>query len=370
MRPGVAVWLAAACLGAGCSTGGERPDPAPPPPSPRRVLTTEVVESGPVLHPEATAVVTAAGAPHRWFRGRDAVLLSYLVRQREAHGTVGRSAVLLVSREGTPLRRWASTRPKWGRMDWVPAGDGFVALGTYGTPLLLVRPQGVTALVEERASRHARPGDLRFGEGWLLDRGRATVTRERLPRGRCRGGAQVDLHGRTWCLDEEKAVVSWTDDHETWTSHTLSTSHFEWCDGGTTGARLELLGDQVVVGLYRADISPDRGQTWYDVDLPYEMVGAHRARGGSFPNCTGIDQLGDGRLVLSYFDTAVATDPSNTAFTLARFGTPYRSLELLEGVLVGFLRGAGEREVSYDGGTTWVPIRVPELLDALFDDPG
>lgn len=370
MRPGLAAVLLVAGLASACSAGGgsREPDPAPPPTS--SAPTGVVVAAGPALLPDPAAVVAAAGAPDGWVRGRERVLMTYSVPRAEVRDTGARQAVVLVSRGGEVLGRWASDRPSWRWLEWRPAGGGFVGTSPYGRTRLLVGPGGMTGLSLEQGSRPYRHGDVRFGEGWLLDRAGRTLARERLPRDRCRGGVEVDLRSRTWCLDEDKQVVSWTDDHEAWTSHALSTSHFQWCDGGDTGADLQVLGEQVVVGLYRADFTHDRGLSWHDVDLPFEMVGAHQGQGSSFPNCTTVTPLRDGRLVLSYFGTAVATDASNTTYALADFDQRYRVRNLAEGVLAGVRRGTREPFASYDGGTTWVPLRVPELLDTLFDDQG
>lgn len=367
MRCGLVVWLAAACVATGCTRAEVPPGPGSVSPSTNRVLAEEVVESGPPLSPDPAAVVAAAGAPVGWVRGPERALLAYRVPRGDRRDVGGSAALVLLTSEGEVLGRWASDRSSWASLDWSPAGRAFVGASRYGRTRLLVRPGGITELREERGRRTFRHGDTRFGQGWLLDAARTRIARELLPRDRCGGDVEVDLRGRTWCLDEEKRVVSWTDDHETWTSHQLSTSHLEYCDGGTTGAELELLGDQVVIGLWRADFSQDRGLTWHDVDLPYSADGAFRS--GSVPNCTELTTLVDGRLLFSHFGNFVATDASNTAFVPFDFPSGLRWFEQLEGVLVGVRRGKTGPDVSYDGGTTWVPLRVPELLGRLFAEP-
>jgi hypothetical protein len=83
----------------------------------------------------------------------------------------------------------------------------------------------------DRNPRPARPGDIRFGHGWLYDRHVRTVTPEQLPLCR-RGSARVDAHGRIWCLDPAKTQVLSSDDGHHWNNHALSTTYLTRCDGG------------------------------------------------------------------------------------------------------------------------------------------
>jgi len=372
---GLAGWV---CLAASCSAPAPRAEPDPAP-GPSATATSEQAEAStsageetmpPPSGPDPVGVIAAAKTPHEWVRGHGRTLLRYVQSPtRWWPEDFGKTAVALVTPRGRVVRRW-SPPVRWEALQWWPAGRGFVGVNHYGAltpgPMLLT-DGGVTELTPVRGARHHRAGDVRFGKGWLLDRTRTTVTRELLPPTRCAGSALVDLRGRVWCLDRRKRTLSWTDDGRSWDRHRLSTTYFEYCDGGTLGAEIEVLGDRVAVGLWRADVSGDRGRTWHDVDLPYRLVGAHRVSYSSEANCTRVSPLSDGRLLLSYFGDAVATSPSNTEFTLLDF--PVRRFDyssVSEGVLVAPQRRYGERLVSYDGGTTWDELRVRSLLAHLF----
>lgn len=357
--------VAAACVGA-LATAPLEPGPTAPVPPP---VTALVTASGPDPGP----IIAAAGDPYAWVHGHGRVLLLYFQMRTRwwPEAEMGQPAVALVDRSAHVLHRWA---PGGGlEMDWWPAGRGFVGMPPpWGRrePVLL-RARGAVPLVEERGYRPYRETDVRFGHGWLLDPVHRTVTKEDLPRSRCARtrstpSALTDLRGRTWCLDPRRGTLSWTDDGRAWTRHRLASRHFEYCDGGTAGAQVAVLGRQVAVGLWRADFSADRGRTWRDVDLPFELVGAHQGDGGSFPNCTWVSTLKDGRLVLEYFGLAVATSVDNTAFELV--DPPARTLHpyAVEGVLVAPHRQYGRRLVSYDGGDTWRAFHTPDLLAHLF----
>jgi hypothetical protein len=164
--------------------------------------------------------------------------------------------------------------------------------------------------------------------------------------------------------------VSWSDDGKAWTRHTLSTSYRSLCDGGAVGADLEILADRVVIGLWRADFTSNRGRTWRDVALPFRMVGANDGIGTPYDaDCTHVDLMRDGRLHMSYFRHAVATDESATTFVrVARPSNAGRvNYRTYEGILVAPLRRQhGERVVSYDGAH-WRPLRVRALLRHLFE---
>jgi hypothetical protein len=320
------------------------------------------------------SIITAAGDPYAWVRGHGRALLLYYEMPPRwwPSEEAGEQAVALVDRDAHVLRRWAPGRA--AEMDWWPVGRGFVGMTQHGErgPVLL-HATGVVVLTQERGYRTYRAGDTRFGEGWLLNRSDRTISKEDLPHSRCARSrwtpsALTDLRGRLWCLDSRRRSLSWTDDGRAWTRHRLAASHFEYCDGGTTGAEIAILGRRVAVGLWRADFSFDRGRTWSDVDLPVKLVGADQGAGGSFPNCTEVRPLADGRLVLSYFGVAVATGIENTEFALVDYpaGTRGAYPPLFEGVLVASQREYGRRLVSYDGGATWREFRSRALLQHLF----
>jgi hypothetical protein len=201
--------------------------------------------------------------------------------------------------------------------------------------------------------------------GWLVDPSRLTITREELPH--ChRGSSRLDRHGRIWCLDPKKVHLLWSDDGEAWQRHRLSTSYFNYCDGGTLGADLKILGDAVTIGLLRADFSVDRGHTWRTVALPVDKVGAGAPLPGSEQNCADVSPLPDHRLVVSYFGSLVAMDASNTRYrkvTTPR-GTQFDGVQ--EGVMLAASHKAYRDLVaSYDSGRTWRQLKTRQLARHL-----
>jgi hypothetical protein len=337
------------------------PAPVPPPTSLRKQVR-EVLRD---RSPDADGVIDLAGAPAAWVKGQDRLLLEYRLMPPSAwpygQNTV---AVQLLDRHGT-VRGEAVQRPTSAYQAYYPAGQGFVGLSlvdSTATSAILIRDDGVAPLTTIEKARVAAPGDLRVGPGFLLDRNAMTITPELLE-GCERETIRTDLERRVWCLDEEKETVSWSDDGgASWTRHRLSTSYFSYCDGGSTGADLDLQDEAVAIGLWGADFSPDRGTTWHAVELPFELVGAQRT-GTSFPNCTITSTLSDGRLVIEYFGAAVAHDATNTEFS--RIHTPAKTqyAGLSEGILTAASTQAyGTRVVSYDGGRTWQPVFIGDLV--------
>ncbi|GAA1964582.1 hypothetical protein GCM10009798_25990 [Nocardioides panacihumi] len=319
-------------------------------------------------------MIAGARTPYTWVRGHGRALLVYSKMPRRWWPSVdlGPFAVSLVDRDGSVLRRW--TQPlDWGELDWAPVGRGFIGLEPYAArgDAVYVSARGITVLTRVRARRAYRVGDVAFGRGLLLDRTSRTVSTERLPK-LCRGSATVDLRGRLWCLDGPRRVLSWTDDHVSWTRHRLSTGYRWECDGGSLGSEPAILADNVVIGLWRADFTTDGGRSWHDVALPFDMVGATDGIGTPYDaNCTQVDVLRDGRLHLSYFTHAVATSVENTAFapvTGPRGAADQIEWNAPEGILAAPLRHRyGHRVVSYDGGVHWRPLRVRRLVRAMFD---
>jgi hypothetical protein len=318
-------------------------------------------------HPDAGEVIALAKNPSAWVRGTNTVLLIYSLMPSSDWPT-GRavSAVQVVDRRGSVLTEWVDADRGHGLSTYWPAGQDFVAIPQYGGRPWLLRHGAPTQLTVEPGARPADQTDVHFGPGWLLDPASGTVTRESRPG--CRQDAiRTDLRGRVWCLDRTKKHLTWSGENTGPTgNHTLSTSYFEYCDGGTLGVDLEVLGDVVTIGMWRADFSLDRGRTWHDVPLPLDLVGSHRSLSESEANCTHVQPLSDGRLVIQYFDAAVATDTSNTRFRAIRTppGTIFAGVH--EGILTTATRRPyGTTWVSYDGDATWLPLQVDPLVRHL-----
>jgi hypothetical protein len=376
----------------GCSTGsrtsnGQSPGPSPSTPAPTTTTTAPVVPTATtrtgrireVLRSrqpvEAKTVIALAGAPMSWATGRDRVLLEYwLTSPRDPDWPDARViARRVVDRQGRILSESVQRTQGWWDT-WAVGHDFITADFRYGlsfrpSSVFLLGQRAPTPLTFERSYRSARHGDIRFGYGWLYDPRSGTVSPELLPPCR-KDTARVDGRGRIWCLDRSKTHVLWSDDGRRWAGHVLSTTYFDWCDGGTLGADLAISGDTVAIGLWRADFTTDRGITWHDVSLPYRRVGAHR---GTYPNCTRVEPLPDGRLVLTYFRTLVGDDPANTGFSALRTpahtfdaGASTYPADARDGALLAVSREpSGPRHVSYDGGHTWHPVRVSALLHHL-----
>ena len=88
--------------------------------------------------------------------------------------------------------------------------------------------------------------------------------------------------------------------------------------------------------------------------LPTDLVGGNPSGVSGINDCTIVEPLADGRLLMRYFGEALATDPSNTRFARVRTppGTRFAGIE--EGLLTAATHEAnGGRLVSYDGGATW-----------------
>jgi hypothetical protein len=321
--------------------------------------------------PDADEVISLARTPYAWTRGGDTVLVEYgLFRAYGWPDNPSAVAVQVLDRRGRVVDQWAETATDADR-EYRSAGPHFVWMAPYRGPRpFLMRDGTPVPLTFMRGARTAGPGDLRFGQGWLLNEDTGTVTQERLHG--CRSDTvRTDRHGRVWCLDGRKKHLSFSDDGGlTWTRHTLSDSYFEYCDGGALGADVLIQDDAVAVALYRADFSLDRGRSWHDVNLPLAMIGSRPATGGSEADCTFSGLLADGRLVIGHFGDAVATDPSNTRFAPVRTPPGTRYLEAREGVMVAASRRLhGQRFESYDGGDTWEPVRLTALLRHLLPRP-
>jgi hypothetical protein len=303
-----------------------------------------------------------------WTAARDRILLEYFLPWSNYFEITAPRVVALrvVDRQGRTVsesvQRYGGSWPD----AWAVGRDFIATVGR--NEFLRIGDGDATSLTFQSSSRSAHAGDVRFGHGWLYDRQALTITPERLPPCR-RDTARVDAHGRIWWLDRPKTHVLSSDDGQRWNRHALSTTYFEWCDGGAPGSDLATSGDTVAIGLWRADLTTDRGATWHDVPLPYRRVGAHRAHDGA-PNCTAVEPMPDGRLVISYFNTLVAEDPTNTRFH--RLDLPKHTLYTYarEGVLQAISsRPYGGVRVSYDGGDTWHPVRMGSLLHYLLPPP-
>jgi hypothetical protein len=325
--------------------------------------------------PSVREILALADAPSVWRVGRDHVLVGYPVTYPADWPAVWGgtpTAWQVLDRHGEVVGQWAQR----GELTFAPAGRHFVGLQprpgfrvtqAYGDARNAVlvrhgRPAPLRLVPGERAKR---PGDVRTDGGWLVDPARRTITRETLPL--ClRGSSRLDEDGRIWCLNGRKDRVLWSGGGAGWRWHGLSTSYFEWCDGGSTGADLQILGDTVTIGLLRADFSADHGGTWWDVDLPVEMVGAGVPRGYSEQNCAQVAPLADNRLVLHYFGAVVARDASNTEFRKIRTPRNHEFTSVQEGVMTAATREPyGDLLGSFDGGATWRPIRAPDLARTL-----
>jgi len=372
------VALALATLSACTESDNDRTDPGPPPtsaatspapgPEPTPASVRQQVRA--VLRqavPAADDVIALAKVPASWTAGEDRLLLEYRLMP-PSEWPYGQYTVALqtLDANGRLLAQTVDPGTKFGSgiRKYYPAGRAFVGITSYGPPAgVLIRDDGVDELATVRGSRVAGPGDVPVGPGWLLDQATMTLTRERL--GGCQSESiRNDLRDRVWCLDPEKTTLAWSDDRgDTWTRHRLSASYFEYCDGGTLGADLAVHDTTVAIGLWRADFSHDRGETWSDVDLPYRLVGAHPGQAGSEANCAGATPLVDGRLVLDHFGAAMAADPTNTKFAKLRTPdeTQYAGVE--EGLLTAASKQPyGTRLVSYDAGRTWQPPRAEDLV--------
>jgi len=354
---------AASSLSANSAAPTTSPEPAPPLTERQRIRRVLRDRS-----PDVGEVIALAKTPSAWVRGADTVLVEYSLMTASYwpdDATV--SAGRVVDRRGRVLGEWADNDPTH-RTYW-PAGRDFVGMPQYGGRPWLVRDGAISRLGREPGTRPVEAGDVRFGRGWLLDPSAGTVTREQLP-GCRQDSIRTDLQGRVWCLDAQKTRLSWSDDGgETWEGHTLSTSYLEFCDGGARGVDLEVQGEVVAIGMWRADFSLDRGRTWRDVGLPLGLVGSHRANAYTEANCTTVQPLPDGRLVLEYFGAAVGADATNTRFAAIR--TPPRSTYagVQEGVLVAVSRRPyGERWASYDGAGSWRPLRAGPLVRHLLSE--
>jgi len=375
----------AACTGDVQETGGEAsatsrspsttlsatqtPTPLPTP-SPTPLTRRQRIRA--VLRdqtPDADEVIALAKTPTSWTRGRNTLLVEYWLARQAYWDDPAAVAVQVLDRRGRVLGQWAED-PEVGSRDYWPAGRDFVGLPSYAGGPVLARDGSLIPLTQVRGTRPRKPGDIRFGRGWLLDPAAKTVARERLP-GCRQDSIRTDLRGWVWCLDRHKEHIAWSaDEGRTWSRHTLSDSYFEYCDGGTLGSDLVVLGNVVAIGLWRADFSLDRGTTWHDVPVPWRMAGLHHERPEA-DDCTQVTPLSDGRLVIGYFRIAVATDPTNTLFRIIR--TPRRThfAAMQEGVVVAVPhRPYGETFVSYDGAETWQRPSPRTLLRHLLPQHG
>lgn len=347
------------------SGGAAQPSEEASPPSPRE--TRQQIRA--MLRdpaPEVDDVVALSGGPTGWIVGRQGMVIEHAVTYpvNWPFDTGAVVAVQVVDKSGRVLGEWVDLDSRREVRTYWPAGADFVGLPHRGRKALLVRDGAPVPLTVVPGSRAAAGSDVRFGPGWLLDSATRTVTRERVPG--CRpDSVRVDLRARIWCLDPRKSNLAWSDDGgRRWDRRQLSTSYFAWCDGGTLGSDLEVLGDVVAIGLWRADFSLDRGRTWADVSLPWRLAAGFQ--GGTAADCTRVEPLADGRLVMSYFSAAVATDPTNTSFHPLR--TPHDTMftDVQEGVLeAASNRPFAERFVSFDGGTTWHHPQVDDLVRNL-----
>jgi len=323
--------------------------------------------------PEARDIIALAKSPTIWQVAHDRVLVGYTVPPPVDWPSQwgGPVAWQVLDRHGRVLGQWAQRADH----SYVPAGRYFVGLEpSYSRGLepfgnarraLLVRHGTPTPLTLLPGHRSKKRADLRVDGGWLVNPSRLTITREELPH--CyRGSSRLDAHGRIWCLNRHKDQVLWSDDGKAWQGHRLSTRYFEYCDGGTLGADLEILGDVVTIGLLRADFSVDRGDTWWTVSLPVERVGAGAPPPGSEQNCADVSPLPDHRLVVSYFGSLIATDASNTRFRKVTTPRTTQFAGVQEGVMLAAShRPYGDLFASYDSGRTWRPLETPHLARHL-----
>jgi hypothetical protein len=340
-------------------------------PEPKPTPTTERQRRRAALRagsPDAEEVIALAKTPMTWTKGKGTLLLQYGLMNAYDWPTASIvSTIQVLDRRGRVLGQWVDTSGRSGvQRDYWPAGRHFVGVSEHGGSAVLIQDGSVSPLSRDRRPREAQPGDIRFGLGWLLDLTSMSLARERIE-GCRKDSIRNDSRGRIWCLDASKEAIRWSDDGaRTWARHELSTSYIEACDGGARGAELDVRGDVVAIGMWRADFSLDRGRTWQDVSLPFELVGAHRGDGGSFPNCTQVQPLADGRLVLEYFGVAIAVDATNTRFMPVRTPPRTRFAGVYEGVAVAASRRPyGERFVSFDGAVTWQKLRVGSLVRHL-----
>jgi hypothetical protein len=364
--------------GPAASPPGASPSTAAPAPSSTPTPTTDAQRVRALLRdpaPRADEVISVAKAPRAWTRARDRLLVQYGVAGPFlGSDAVELAAVQVLDRRGRVRGEWVEGGAGQAARDYWPVGrQRFAGLpqwdeGSGTVKPVLVRDGTLVPLTRVNRPRPARPVDVRFGHGWLLDQAARTITPER--RDSCRRDSiRTDVDGGTWCLGLGKQRMYWTHDRgRTWQSHDLSTSYLGFCDGGGRGTDLAVQGDVVAIGLWRADFSFDAGATWQDVSLPYELVGGN-PDGIVTSNCTTVVPLPDGRLAISHYKMAVATDPTNTRFELLQLprGTEFAYVD--EGVIVAPPRRRfGDRYVSYDGGTTWQVPRARSLVRHLIPD--
>lgn len=375
-----ALWIVALLCGLGACTGEEEASQSPSPtrsspaPSPTAAPSTMSERIRAVLRDPAPAVdevVALSGSPMAWTRAGDRLLIQYGIGDAEFWPIDSKLGVVQIfDRQGRVRAEWVEGVGVEAAREYWPVGRGLVGIRPRFSkgPVspVLVRGDTIMRLTEERGFRAVRSGDVRFGRGWLLDEAEGTVARER--RAGCRQDTIVTgADGRTWCLDPAKRRVQWTRDGVMWESYALSTSYFDYCDGGSFGADIAILGDVVAVGMFRADFSFDAGATWNDVELPTRLVNVDPDPDSLGDNCPHVEPLPDGRLVLRYVPVAVATDRSNTTFRLVK--PPPRTFirwGLDEGVMVALQRRpSATRFASYDGGETWQPLRARSLVQHL-----
>lgn len=340
------------------------PEPTPTPTTERQRIRAALRAGS----PDAEEVIALSKTPMTWTKGKETLLVRYgLTNAYDWPFVPTVSTIQELDRRGRVLGQWVDVSGRRGtQRDYWPAGRHFVGVPQYGGTAVLIQDGSMSRLSRERGSREAQAGDIRFGLGWLLDRASMSFATERIE-GCRKDSIRNDSRGQIWCLDASKEAIRWSDDGgRSWARHELSTSYLEACDGGALGAELDVHSDVVAIGMWRADFSLDRGRTWQDVALPFELVGAHRGDGGSFPNCTQVQPLADGRLVIEYFDVAIAADATNTRFLTVSTPPRTRFAGIYEGVAVAASRRPyGERFVSFDGAVTWQKLRVGLLVRHL-----
>jgi len=240
------------------------------------------------------------------------------------------------------------------------AGPGFVFAASFPTFVIVyIDHRGHVRQLQRklRDRSRARPHEIWYGDGDVLDLTAGTVRRPRLPG--CAGYGQVDRSGRIWCTDPALTQARWSDDGgRTWSGYRFPSGYGDYsCDGGKP--RLSVSAGVVAITGYTIDYTLDRGHSWHRVELPAHVA---RALGlGNF-NCPRVTAQVQGRLLIRFEVAFLADDPSNTTFTRIDLDLDF---DAVAGVPFRPSHRRRPATMSFDAGTTWRPFDPKALLGHL-----